>query len=596
MDRSGTNKDIVNLKTLDNCETSEYDELERLKNLALGESDLKKRLGVNLGDKLAISHSVSLSGNPFLCMWQPMKSRLSNNKNKLNHNTTDVGISLQYLPTFYVVATTYKSSNNRNRHLLRLRLITFHGRVLSELKETENNYLTNEDKLNFIEQLTDDSLKLCRGICLLTKDGESDIMDRTLRLDSQTFTFLYLVERLDEEIIVRSRQCKYILDQNNKESLCKECLNLRIVNVGEKQRNVRKNRIQKRFESEKAIGNNNQGKKGVRTIEDCFFSTNHSKISLNYQSHGVDFSPRKDDQGSDYFHTTEGDNQLINKRTGSQSSLTSVEDKFKFEADGFNENVSSCAGFDFGNRGEKTLCEPSDDPHSIHEKQKTEAMSVVSKVSNEDLKSDDGSLVSRQDMNYGNGQTKAFQCQQCSYESYETSVLANRCSLFHAHASKSTKCKESSYETNRRENMNKHINSVHQKAPIKCSDCDYQSKKKSNMQKHVQSVHKKLKNLKCSTCSYSTSSKGNLAMHIRSVHEKIKPYLCELCSRSMSSRQHLKEHIRAVHEKKKPYLCELCSFKASTKSILKTHTKLVHNNKKCYKTIVTSAQLGKKKL
>ena len=254
MDRSGTNKDIVNLETLENCETSEYDELERLKNFALGESGLKKRLGDNLGDKLAISHSVSLSGNPFLCMWQPMKSRLSKNKNKLNHNTTDVGISLQYLPTFYVVATTYKKLTNQNRHLLRLRLITFHGRVLSELKETENNYLTNEDKLNFIEQLTDDSLNLCRGICLLTKDGESDIMDRTLRLDSQTFTFLYLVERLDEEIIVRSRQCKYILDQNDdKESLCKECLNLRIVNVGEKQRNVRQNRKQKRLESEIAI-------------------------------------------------------------------------------------------------------------------------------------------------------------------------------------------------------------------------------------------------------------------------------------------------------------------------------------------------------
>ena len=89
-------------------------------------------------------------------------------------------------------------------------------------------------------------------------------MDRTLRLDSQTFTFLYLVERLDEEIIVRSRQCKCILDQNNdKESICKECLNLRIVNGGEKRRNVKQNRKQKSLESEKAMGNNNRGKKVI---------------------------------------------------------------------------------------------------------------------------------------------------------------------------------------------------------------------------------------------------------------------------------------------------------------------------------------------
>ena len=75
----------------------------------------------------------------------------------------------------------------------------------------------------------------------------------------------------------------------------------------------------------------------------------------------------------------------------------------------FNENVSSLEDSVFRDRGEKTLCEPSNDAHRIHGKQQSEALSFVNQVSNEDLKSDDGSLVSRLDMNYVNDQIKAFQ-------------------------------------------------------------------------------------------------------------------------------------------------------------------------------------------
>ena len=190
--------------------------LEELEDLIIGGFGLQGQQQTYTKDKLVLSHCVSRTGTPFLCIWQPISSNLS--KNTIGERRS---VFLQYLPTLYVIAT-FHNARVDGRPLICLRMTTFHGKIVSELRETEDRPLTDEGKLNFVERLTSNDLRLCRGLCIPSKDGDLDLMDRTLRLDPQTFTFLYLVEQFDEEIIVRSRQCKFVLYKDDDGDVCKE--------------------------------------------------------------------------------------------------------------------------------------------------------------------------------------------------------------------------------------------------------------------------------------------------------------------------------------------------------------------------------------
>ena len=141
-----------------------------------------------------LSYSTTISGNgyPMLTIWQHPSKQLSK------------GISMRDLPLFYVVATVNDSLN------LCLRLITFHGKVVSELNENVNDPQQDATRTSFIQKLN--SVQLCQGV---------KVLDPTLKLDPQTFTFLYLVELLEQSVIVRSRQCQFGLEDGK--LVCEVC-------------------------------------------------------------------------------------------------------------------------------------------------------------------------------------------------------------------------------------------------------------------------------------------------------------------------------------------------------------------------------------
>ena len=58
-------------------------------------------------------------------------------------------------------------------------------------------------------------IHLCNGI---------KVPDNELQLDAQTFSFLYMVEQLEENVIIRSRQCR--LGVSNNIAVCESCLAL----------------------------------------------------------------------------------------------------------------------------------------------------------------------------------------------------------------------------------------------------------------------------------------------------------------------------------------------------------------------------------
>ena len=141
---------------------------------------------------LSCNTTTSARGSPILTIWQQPNQQPSK------------GLVMNDLPLFYIIGSINENSK------LCLRLITFHGKVVSELNDDVNDPIDDHTKISFVDRLL--HLQLCQGVKML---------DPTLKLDPQTFAFLYLVEQLDQNVIVRSRQCQFALQ--DEKLVCEVC-------------------------------------------------------------------------------------------------------------------------------------------------------------------------------------------------------------------------------------------------------------------------------------------------------------------------------------------------------------------------------------
>ena len=155
--------------------------------------DLEEFVRSNFDD-LLVSMSISSSGSLFLNIWQ-QPSELNNGYYIMKYN-----------PVFHVIATVDENSN------LTLRLITFHGKIVSETSDGDTQ-LTTEEKLNFVKRLQQSNL--CKGF---------EMIESGMRLDPKHFSSTYLVEQFEENVIVRSRNCNFAVTEEK--PICVPCLNL----------------------------------------------------------------------------------------------------------------------------------------------------------------------------------------------------------------------------------------------------------------------------------------------------------------------------------------------------------------------------------
>ena len=200
-----------------------------------------------------------------------------------------------------------------------------------------------------------------------------------------------------------------------------------------------------------------------------------------------------------------------------------------------------------------------------------------------------------------------YKCSICSYLFSQKTALENHYFRFHDIKNhditvydrvKQYKCKESEYkarqklfkrqncdfETAEKENLQKHIDSLHKEIKeLKCSFCDFETAQNSILKRHIESVHKEIKPFKCGICDYECAQKGNLKRHVESVHERIKPFKCNICGYETVLKAHLKKHIEFVHEGIKPFKCNICNYECAAKAVLKQHIESVHEGIKPFK-------------
>ena len=78
----------------------------------------------------------------------------------------------------------------------------------------------------------------------------------------------------------------------------------------------------------------------------------------------------------------------------------------------------------------------------------------------------------------------------------------------------------------RKYHLGVHMKEAHTKTEedkIKCSHCEYSTNRKSDLNRHVESRHNK-SNFACSICNKSFNRKDNLKMHIKTHEEKTIQY------------------------------------------------------------------------
>ena len=123
----------------------------------------------------------------------------------------------------------------------------------------------------------------------------------------------------------------------------------------------------------------------------------------------------------------------------------------------------------------------------------------------------------------------------------------------------------------RKDSLNLHEKSVHQKNKFGCQLCGKHYGRKDALSGHINSIHKGLK-FKCDQCEKEFVQKSYLTTHITSVHRKVK-FKCEQCNKGFSSKTQKVSHVRSIHqgEIKKKFPCSICSYEATRAYSLKRH-------------------------
>lgn len=105
------------------------------------------------------------------------------------------------------------------------------------------------------------------------------------------------------------------------------------------------------------------------------------------------------------------------------------------------------------------------------------------------------------------------------------------------------------------------------KKVYQCQHCKYTTDRKNNLKRHVITMHETCsKVLEC--CDVVFKNKASLRDHVMSCHKN--GYDCRICGRTFCRKALLKRHI-TVHSGQKDYVCGVCGYATSHKSNLDRH-------------------------
>ncbi|GFS07950.1 zinc finger protein [Elysia marginata] len=112
--------------------------------------------------------------------------------------------------------------------------------------------------------------------------------------------------------------------------------------------------------------------------------------------------------------------------------------------------------------------------------------------------------------------------------------------------------------------------SANERKVFRCPQCRYVTDRKNNLKRHIVTMHHtSSKTLEC--CGIAFQSKAALREHNSVFHKG--GYRCSLCARNFCRKALLRRHL-TVHSGQKDFFCEQCGYATSHKSNLERHQKV----------------------
>ena len=452
--------------------------------------ELKHLVQQNFGESLSCMPIITSKGYKFVSISEEIPG----------DGEGDAILSMKFLPLFYIVGTVKADLN------IELKLIAFNGKVLEQLQGTPDQPLNDERKVKFIDKLR--QIHLCEGVKFPNLDSKYDLR---MLLKS------YLIECLEENVIIRSRNCKFVVYKDGGSSVCGTCAT-----------------YDKNWSSKKKRNRTSDIKKSL-TI---FSEENSALISSN--PFETDYS--------------EGQKPQIKTETDAVD---------EFQGDEEMGDLSTSEDYSLINS------EITEDENNIDYQWNVNPLKESADIS------DNKFGISKQKV-----KTKCHTCKYCSYVFTNKAELLEHVKTNHSDV-KPYSCELCNFKAKDKRALDHHVISNHdQSKAYLCEHCSYSTPSKGRLTCHIKAVHDKCKPFICEHCSFATAAKAHLDNHIAVVHNKIKPFKCSQCPYRAANGRDMKRHVKEVHEKVRPFSCHLCPYKAGRRVLMTKHMTKMHNENK----------------
>ena len=176
--------------------------------------------------------------------------------------------------------------------------------------------------------------------------------------------------------------------------------------------------------------------------------------------------------------------------------------------------------------------------------------------------------------------SETYPCSMCDYVSKSMSALQFHFIRNHGHNETGHKyeCELCSKQFKIKNDLDTHMNRVHNGTPCICEICGHQSISLHALKSHFKFVHHK-PGFKCKLCNRSMASQKYLDQHVF-WHETREEQVCKTCRKAFKDKYALNKH-RRTHTGEKPFECVICNNTFSRQTAYEQHV-LTHMEKKMY--------------
>ena len=461
-------------------ESSSNKDAEKVSNASIDSKleSFQNLVKLHFDDSLSSMIVKTSNGSKFISLWNPP-----------TENIDKQSLSMKYLPLFYIIGSFNEDSK------CELKLITFHGKIIDELREDSNEEISDESIIKFCDKLK--RVKICSG---------ANASNMECKYDLRTVLDTYFIEYLDGNTIIRSRKCSYGLSEENEGNVCNACSML----------NCSESRPKRKRTRNKVVKND------VAVLAD---SSNCSSTDLLTNYIGTEIS--------------ENDTNLVKEE------YLASEEKY-YVAEDIAE-LSMSEEYSFADTEFKAHDTNSDSDWSTQKKRKTSKThkcKYCSYVGSTKVNLSEHIKEEHSDL-------KPYSCELCSFKAKDKRALDHHVISTHDQ-SKAFLCEHCSYSTPSKGRLTCHIKAVHDKfKPFICEHCSFATAAKAHLDNHIAVVHNKIKPFQCTQCPYRAANSRDMKRHVKEVHEKIRPFSCHLCPYRAGRRVLMTKHMTKMHNEHK---------------------------------------------